>query len=173
MSSSGSTRPSPWPRDGCNIREQRPDAVLPTDHGVHSQDAAGTAAGTYLYKVADLFIAVQRQISPKHQQDDRWRRGQGRPRRGCQQTLLVRRKEDEKHYLELDGLDDVTEDAFKAESGKTNVSLTCLQSAIFQSPEDLRGRHREQHQFDTFSESILEQGDKDLWSRRVSQQVDQ
>ena len=70
-----------------------------------------------------MFIAVQRQISPKHQQDDRWRRDQGRPRRGCQQTLLVRRKEDEKHYLELDGLDDVTEDAFKAESGKTNVSL--------------------------------------------------
>ena len=27
-------------------------------------------------------------------------------------------------HLELDGLDDVTEDAFKAESGKTNVSLT-------------------------------------------------
>ena len=27
-------------------------------------------------------------------------------------------------YLELDGLDDVTEDAFKADSGKTNVSLT-------------------------------------------------
>ena len=27
-------------------------------------------------------------------------------------------------YLELDGLDDVTEDVFKAESGKTNVSLT-------------------------------------------------
>ena len=27
-------------------------------------------------------------------------------------------------YIELDGLDDVTDDAFKAESGKTNVSLT-------------------------------------------------
>ena len=27
-------------------------------------------------------------------------------------------------YLELDGLDDVADDAFKVESGKTNVSLT-------------------------------------------------
>ena len=27
-------------------------------------------------------------------------------------------------YLKLDGLDDVTEDAFKADSGKTYVSLT-------------------------------------------------
>ena len=32
-------------------------------------------------------------------------------------------------YLELDGLDDVTEDAFKAESVKTNVSLTIASEA--------------------------------------------
>ena len=36
-------------------------------------------------------------------------------------------------YLELDGLDDVADDAFKVESGKTNVSLTIASVA---------GKHR-------------------------------
>ena len=42
-------------------------------------------------------------------------------------------------YLDLDGLDDVTEDAFKAESGKTNVSLTIASVAAKQRISALTG----------------------------------
>ena len=61
----------------------------------------------YTDKVADLSVAIQRQISPRttetkaldHQQDGpiRWKRRQGRPRRSHYQTLLVTREEDDKY----------------------------------------------------------------------------
>ena len=42
-------------------------------------------------------------------------------------------------HLELDGLDDVTDDAFKVESGKTNVSLTIASIAGKQRISKLTG----------------------------------
>ena len=88
----------------------------------------------YADKVADESVAVQRQVSPRttetkapeHQWDDRSGGDAGKDVQGeaitkyCwsegKNTVII--------YLELDGLDDVTDDAFKVESGKTNVSLT-------------------------------------------------
>ena len=88
----------------------------------------------YTDKVADESVAVQRQISPRttetkapeHQQDDR---SGGDADKDVQGEAITKYSWSEGKnavniYLELDGLDDVTEDAFKAESGKTNVSLT-------------------------------------------------
>ena len=85
-------------------------------------------------KVADESVALQRQIpprttetkAPEHQQDDR---SGGDADKDVQGEAITRYSWSEGKnaaniYLELDGLDDVTEDAFKAESGKTNVSLT-------------------------------------------------
>ena len=64
---------------------------------------------------------------------DQRRCRQGRPGRGHQQGQLVRWKKTMSTYIELDGLDDVAEDAFKAESGATDVSLTIASVA---------GKHR-------------------------------
>ena len=88
----------------------------------------------YTDKVADESVAVLRQISPRttetkapeHQQDVRsgWdadKDGQGE---AITKNSWSEGKNAVNMYLELDCLDDVTEDAFKAESGKTNVSLT-------------------------------------------------
>ena len=85
-------------------------------------------------KVDDESVAVQRQTSPRttgtkapeHQQDDR---SGGDADKDVQGEAIAKYcwsegKNTVSIYLELDGLDDVTEDAFKAESGKTCVSLT-------------------------------------------------
>ena len=84
-------------------------------------------------KVADESVAVQRQISsrttetkaPEHQQDDRSGGGADKDVQGEAITKYSwsEGKNAVNIYLELDGLDDVTEDAFTAESGKTTVSL--------------------------------------------------
>ena len=87
----------------------------------------------YTDKVADDSVAVPRQISPRatetkapeHQWDDRC----GDPDKDVQGEATTKHcwsegKNTVSIYLELDGLDDVTDDAFKAEYGKTNVSLT-------------------------------------------------
>ena len=86
----------------------------------------------YADKVADESVAVLRQISPRttetnppeHQQDDR---SGGDADKDVQGEAVTKCSWSEGKnavsiYLELDGLDDVTEGAFKAES--TNVSLT-------------------------------------------------
>ena len=88
----------------------------------------------YTDKVADESVAVQRQISrrttetkaPEHQQDDR---SGGDADKDVQGEGITKYSWSEGKnavniYLELDGLDDVTEDAFKAENGKTKGSLT-------------------------------------------------
>ena len=88
----------------------------------------------YTDKVADESVAVHRQFSPrttetkapKHQWDDR---SGGDADKDVQGKAITKYSWSEGKnavniYLELDGLDDVTEDAFKAESGMTNVSLT-------------------------------------------------
>ena len=88
----------------------------------------------YTDKVADESVAVLRLISPRTtetkafepQQDDR---SGGDADKDVQGEAITKYSWSEgKHavtiYLELDCLDDVTEDALKAESGKTNVSLT-------------------------------------------------
>ena len=64
--------------------------------------------------------------APEHQQDDR---SGGDADKDVQGEAVTKYSWPEGKnavsiHLELDGLDDVTEDAFKAESGKTNVSLT-------------------------------------------------
>ena len=88
----------------------------------------------YTDKVADESDAVQRQVSPRttetkapeHQWDDR---SGGDADKDVQGEAITKYcwsegKNTVSIYLELDGLDDVTDDAFKVESGKTNVSLT-------------------------------------------------
>ena len=96
----------------------------------------------YTDKVADKSVAVQRQVSPrttettapeyigavagKYQWDDR---PGGDADKDVQGEAIAKYcwsegKTAVSIFLELDGLDDVTEDASKAESGKTNVSLT-------------------------------------------------
>ena len=67
--------------------------------------------------VADESVAVLRQISPRTTETKALEHQH-------HQTQLSEGKNAVNIYLELDGLDDVTEDAFTAESGKTNVSLT-------------------------------------------------
>ena len=85
-------------------------------------------------KVADDSVVILRQISPRttetkapeHQQDDRTGGDADKDLQGKPITKYSwsEGKNAVNIYLELDGLDDVTEDAFKAESGKTKVSLT-------------------------------------------------
>ena len=88
----------------------------------------------YTDKVADDFVAVPRQISPRttetkapeHQWDDR---SGGDANKDVQGEAITKYcwsdgKNTVSIYLELGGLDDVTDDAFKVESGKSNVSLT-------------------------------------------------
>ena len=93
-------------------------------------------------KVADKSVAVQRQVSQrttetnapeyieavagKYQWDDR---PGGDADKDVQGEAITKYCWSEGRntvsiHLELDGLDDVTDDAFKVESGKTNVSLT-------------------------------------------------
>ena len=85
----------------------------------------------YNDEVADESVAVQRQISPRttetkapeHQRDDR---PGGDADKDVQGEAITKYSWSEGKnavniYLELDGLDDVTEDASKAECGKTNV----------------------------------------------------
>ena len=84
-------------------------------------------------KVADDSVAIQGHISPRttetkaleRQQDDR---SGGDADKDVQGEAITRHcwsggKNAVNIHLELDGLDDVTEDASKAESGETNVSL--------------------------------------------------
>ena len=93
----------------------------------------------YTDKVADESVAVQRQVSPRttetkapaHQWDDRSggdadKDVQGEASTKCSWSEW---KNAVSIYLELDGLDDVTDDALKVESGKTNVSLTIASAA--------------------------------------------
>ena len=86
----------------------------------------------YTDKVADESVAVQLQISPRttatkapeHQQDDRSGGDADKDVQGEAITKIQLVRREERMHLELDGLDNVTEDAFKAESGKTKMSLT-------------------------------------------------
>ena len=93
----------------------------------------------YTDKVADESVAVQRQVSPRttetkapeHQWDDR---SGGDADKDVQGEAFTKYSWSEGKnavsiYLELDGLDDVTDDALKVESGKTNVSLTIPSAA--------------------------------------------
>ena len=96
----------------------------------------------YTDKVADKSVAVQRQVSPrttetkapehigavagKHQWDDR---PGGDADKDVQGEAITKycwseRKNTVSIHLELDGLDDVADDALKVESDKTNVSVT-------------------------------------------------
>ena len=102
-----------------------------------------------LTKLPDKSVAVQRQVSPrttetkapeyfgavadKYQWDDR---PGGDADKDVQGEVITENcwsegKNTVSIYLELDGLDDVTDDAFEVESGKTNVSLSG-QAANFQ-----------------------------------------
>ena len=65
-------------------------------------------------------------VAGKYQWDDRPRRDTVKDVQGEAVTKYSwsEGKNTVSIYLELDGLDDVTVDSFKAESGKTNVSLT-------------------------------------------------
>ena len=93
-------------------------------------------------KVADKSVAVQRQVSPrttetkapeyigavagKYQWDDRPGKDADKD---VQDEAITKYcwsegKNTVSIYFELDGLDDVADDAFKVESDKTNVSLT-------------------------------------------------
>ena len=83
-------------------------------------------------KVADDSIVVLRQISPRttetkapeRQQDDRTGGDKDVQGEAITKHCWSGGKNAVNIHLELDGLDDVTEDASKAESGETNVSLT-------------------------------------------------
>ena len=83
----------------------------------------------YTDKVADerqILLRTTETKAPEHQWDDR---SGGDADKDVQGKAITKYSWSEGKkavniYLELDGLDDVTEDAFKAESGKTNVSLT-------------------------------------------------
>ena len=88
----------------------------------------------YTDKVADDSVAVQRQISPRttetktpeHQWDDRSGRDADKDVQGEAITKYCwsEGKNTVSIFLEHDGLDDETDDAFRVESDKTNVSLT-------------------------------------------------
>ena len=91
-------------------------------------------------KLLMSLFSVQRQISPRtteteHQWHDRSGEDAGKD---VQIEAITNYSWSEREnavniYLELDGLDDVTDDAFKVQSGKTNVSLTIASVA---------GKHR-------------------------------
>ena len=109
-----------WIRVQASVTDTEPSEKMANQMNQHIE----MSQIQYTDKVADESVAVQRQVSPRttktkapeHQRDVQgeaitkysWSEGKN--------TVNI--------YFELDGLDDVTDDAFQAESGKTNVSLT-------------------------------------------------
>ena len=102
-------------------------------NGQPDEPAHRDVAGSVHDKVAVKSVAVQRQVSPRttetkapeHQWNDRSGGDADKDVQGEAITTYcwLERKTTVSIYLEPDGLDDVADDAFKVESGKTNVSL--------------------------------------------------
>ena len=110
-------------------------------------------------KVADKSVAVQRQVSPRTKAPEyigavagkyQWNNRPGGDADKDVHCKAVTKycwsegKNTVSTYLELDGLDDVTDDAFKVESDKTNVSLTIASVAGKQRIFKLTGRTKSQ-----------------------------